>query len=103
MDGMLAAGAAEFLHFYLIFLRSAPGKGVIPVLTVCTSENISDAFSHNLLCSCVPVLLCSGCNRSPYAPEHSFHAMTSVITPAPTVWPPSRIANRTPFSIAIGV
>src|SRR5579859_1821969 len=28
---------------------------------------------------------------------------TSVITPAPTVWPPSRIAKRCPCSMAIGV
>src|SRR6516162_3603988 len=27
----------------------------------------------------------------------------SAIVPAPTVWPPSRIANRNPFSMATGV
>ena len=31
------------------------------------------------------------------------YSMISVTTPAPTVRPPSRIANRSPFSIAIGV
>ena len=31
------------------------------------------------------------------------YSMTSVTTPAPTVRPPSRIANRSSFSIAIGL
>jgi hypothetical protein len=31
------------------------------------------------------------------------YSMTSLMTPAPTVRPPSRIANRNSFSIAIGV
>jgi len=31
------------------------------------------------------------------------YSITSEIVPAPTVRPPSRIANRSPFSIAIGV
>jgi hypothetical protein len=33
----------------------------------------------------------------------SFYCTISLIVPAPTVWPPSRIANRNPFSIATGV
>src|SRR6202795_5191697 len=35
--------------------------------------------------------------------EGSFYSMISVTAPAPTVWPPSRIANRKPFSRATGV
>src|SRR5690242_7785166 len=31
------------------------------------------------------------------------YSITSVTAPAPTVWPPSRIANRKPFSSATGV
>jgi len=31
------------------------------------------------------------------------YSMISVTAPAPTVWPPSRIANRSPFSNATGV
>jgi len=31
------------------------------------------------------------------------YSMTFVTAPAPTVWPPSRIANRSPSSRAIGV
>src|ERR1019366_8707032 len=39
-----------------------------------------------------------------YKPRIYFHYATiSAIVPAPTVWPPSRIANRNPFSIATGV
>ena len=34
---------------------------------------------------------------------HFIYSMTSVTTPAPTVWPPSRIAKRSSFSMAIGV
>ena len=36
-------------------------------------------------------------------PSSPFHCRISVTVPAPTVCPPSRIANRNPFSIAIGV
>jgi len=32
-----------------------------------------------------------------------YYSMTFVTAPAPTVWPPSRIANRRPSSRAIGV
>jgi len=34
---------------------------------------------------------------------HSAYSMISVTAPAPTVWPPSRIAKRSPFSKATGV
>src|SRR2546428_245466 len=30
------------------------------------------------------------------------YSMTSVTVPAPTVWPPSRMAKRSPFSMAMG-
>ena len=35
--------------------------------------------------------------------DHGVYLTISVTTPAPTVRPPSRIANRSSFSIAIGV
>src|SRR5262249_2224784 len=35
-------------------------------------------------------------------PPHSRYSMTFATTPAPTVRPPSRIAKRSPSSIAIG-
>ena len=67
----------NFLDFNLIVFPLAAIKMVILVLALRASDDQGDSFSH--------------------------YAMTSVTTPAPTVWPPSRIANRTPFSIAIGV
>jgi len=38
-----------------------------------------------------------------YLKEMPRYSITSLITPAPTVRPPSRIANRNSFSIAIGM
>jgi len=35
--------------------------------------------------------------------SHGRYSMISATAPAPTVWPPSRIANRSPFSSATGV
>ncbi len=34
--------------------------------------------------------------------HHHYHSRILLITPAPTVWPPSRMANRSPSSMAIG-
>ena len=34
---------------------------------------------------------------------HNFYSAISVTTPAPTVWPPSRIAKRSSLSMAIGI
>src|ERR1019366_3891506 len=42
---------------------------------------------------------CGGCHRTRY----KTYAIISLMVPAPTVRPPSRIANRKPFSIATGV
>jgi len=39
----------------------------------------------------------------PFRPKVSNYSMISVTTPDPTVLPPSRIANLSPVSIAIGV
>jgi hypothetical protein len=77
MTCALLAGPAELVHFYLIFFALAPGIRVVLIFAVRTLQNVCNSLSH--------------------------YAMTSVTTPAPTVWPPSRIANRTPFSKAIGV
>ncbi len=40
--------------------------------------------------------------RRPSRSEGAAYLMTSVTTPEPTVRPPSRIANRRPWSMAIG-
>ena len=77
MDRVLPAGAAEFFHFNLVVFSFAAVKMVIFILALRARDDEGDSFSH--------------------------YAVTSMTTPAPTVWPPSRIANRTPFSKAIGV
>src|SRR5207253_293220 len=52
-----------------------------------------------LAASCTPRLSCGA-----GALARGFDYCTiSLMVPAPTVWPPSRIANRKPFSIATGV
>src|SRR5579863_8982331 len=49
------------------------------------------------------LLVDHGLNLSPHKRQQiSTHLMMSVTVPAPTVRPPSRMAKRTPFSIAIG-
>jgi len=62
-------------------------------------------FSLILCRSVVPVFTCftgQGYNI-PHSRLVSSYSIISLITPAPTVLPPSRIANRSSFSIAIGV
>jgi len=61
-----------------------------------------------IFCNRIPIAS-SGCafnlnNISLTVACHFFtYSTISVTTPAPTVWPPSRIANRSSCSIAIGV
>ena len=76
---VLAATATELAEFQsvgrgLLILR----RHVIPTLT-------HTALKHYVI----------AWHKSPYS-------ITSDTVPAPTVRPPSRIANRSPFSIAIG-
>src|SRR5258708_27921823 len=42
-------------------------------------------------------------SEGPQLPQYALYVTISAIVPAPTVCPPSRIANRNPFSIATGV
>src|SRR5690348_17952840 len=69
---------------------------------------------HNFLCRLVQnaVVVCFQTNANFVALSHLVdpnpslnpgYSMISVTAPAPTVWPPSRIANRNPFSSATGV
>ena len=60
---------------------------VIPRLAVLASEGDYDSG------------ICS--HRLSNLPE-TCYSITPLMTPAPTVWPPSRMANRRPSSIAIG-
>jgi len=82
---LFPARVAELLRFQplgmllLIFRR-----GVIAVLTVPALQG--NDFAHRLILS-----------------RFARYSITSVTAPAPTVCPPSRIANRKPFSSATGV
>ena len=78
-------------------------------------------FPELQLLWCITLVFCCGiissfaltaCKRYNFSHEISsskleikflFYSKTSEITPAPTVLPPSRIANRNSFSMAIGV
>ena len=53
----------------------------------------------------IPVftLLTGQCNNISHSRKISSYSIISLTTPAPTVRPPSRIANLSSFSIAIGV
>src|SRR5882672_5401222 len=72
---LLPARVAELLVFR---------RRVVAVLTVPALQR--NDFAHGLILS-----------------RSARYSMISVTAPAPTVWPPSRIANRKPFSNATGV
>jgi hypothetical protein len=90
---LFAARVAELLRFHpfgvflLVFRRR-----VVAVLAIPTLQR--NDFAHRL----IPF---SCCVRR-FATEKTY-SMISVTAPAPTVWPPSRIAKRKPFSNATGV
>jgi hypothetical protein len=97
MSGLLAAGVAKLLGFQplgmlLLVLRG----GVIAILAVTTLQrNDFPHFSNSFSEECGPEL--------PARLGKLRYSMISVTAPAPTVWPPSRIAKRKPFSKATGV
>jgi len=57
-----------------------------------------------ILCCCIVFLLALSTRQNDiYSQKIPPYAIISLTTPAPTVRPPSRIANRSSFSIAMGV
>jgi len=90
---LLAARVAKLLSFHplgvllLVFCRRVVAVLAIPALQ-------RNDFAHRL----IPF---SCCVRR-FAAEKTY-SIISVTAPAPTVWPPSRIAKRKPFSKATGV
>jgi hypothetical protein len=97
---MFAARIAELLRLYplgmlLLILRSR----VVAVLAIPALQ--CDDFSHDLIPFYIFKLRLAGLKPSAYIPRN--YSMISVTAPAPTVWPPSRIAKRNPFSSATGV
>jgi len=100
---VLAAMRAELLQleplgYRLLVLRA----GVIPVLALGALKG-DDLARHRFLLLGFPA-----CSQPPLAGESGTpavcpYANISVTVPAPTVRPPSRIANRNPLSMATGV
>ncbi len=120
MRGMLAATAAELRELQptrgrLLVLR----RRVIPFLTHRALQ--CHDFTHTLYYPFKPLVLpnlathhqtATGAKRSEeirasrrrrLRPYGEYYLMISEMVPAPTVRPPSRIANLSPFSIATGV
>gem|GEM_PF-3026700 len=90
VQGMCFAERTKLLQLELV--RNCPfifRRRVIALLTVFARKCYY--VSHILFLSCVP------------AGQPQPYSMILVMTPAPTVRPPSRIAKRRPSSIAIGV
>jgi len=93
VPGVLAARIAKLpgLHAFGVFLLVL-GRRVVAVFAITALQR--DDFSHGLSSFACPALDLRGEYR---------YSIISVTAPAPTVWPPSRIANRKPFSSATGV
>src|SRR5262249_39294044 len=89
--GVLAARPAELLGLHafgvLLFVFR---RCVVAIFAIATLQR--DDFPHDSF-SLFPEI---------FSPKPNY-SMTSVTAPAPTVWPPSRIAKRNPFSSATGV
>ncbi len=110
MQSMFSTEPAIFFKFH--FVRCSPlilCRCIISSFAFVTCKRNNCSHSFNCLMS---GLLCSVFYFSIPAKQICFHlyffhrnfyAMISLTTPAPTVLPPSLIANRTSFSIAIGV
>jgi len=81
MPGVFPARIAELRRLEpVLMLLPVLGRRVVPVLTIVALQR--NDLSHGRLLA---------------------YSMISATAPAPTVWPPSRIANRNPFSSATGV
>ncbi len=113
MRRMLAATAAEFLELQPLRRRlPVLGRRIIPLfaITALHRNNFSGHCSLPVVFverAPSPASLCRCCLHSGRGrPLHTFiycYCTISAIVPAPTVWPPSRIAKRKPFSMATGV
>src|SRR6516164_4786097 len=97
MRRVLAARTAELLGFHALgMLLLVFRGGVIAILALTTLQ-------RNDLPHCLNPFLQSADRGCRCASEKPNYSMISVTAPAPTVWPPSRIAKRNPFSSATGV
>src|ERR1700675_3899825 len=93
MPGVLAARIAKLSGFHAFgVLLLVLGRRVVAVFAIAALQR--NDFSHDLIPSLAPPSRCEGKKR---------YSIISTTAPAPTVWPPSRIAKRKPFSSATGV
>jgi hypothetical protein len=91
---MLAARVAKFLRLQpLAVLLLVFRRRVVAVLAIAALQR--NGLAHTL------ILFSRSASRA--KPRRHIYSMISVTAPAPTVWPPSRIAKRKPFSKATGV
>src|ERR1051325_2869234 len=97
-----AATGTEFLPFHPLRMHPPVLVGeVVPTLAVGALQN--DLLARHMTSLVVSGwwVVVSASNHYPLPTTHYLRIF--VTTPAPTVRPPSRIANRSPSSIAIGV
>ena len=102
MQGVLPAWGAVLpqLHASLLSLTML-GRGVVPRPAVRTCHRDYNARLFRCHGSLRLPSAASGLEAACRQPG-PFYSITFETTPAPTVWPPSRTANRRPSSIAIG-
>src|SRR5262249_16645516 len=91
---VLPATLAKLLHLDPVRSCLPVFRGRVVALLAITALNRNNFSGHKTQ------LLACLCSAGP-GPRH--YLTISEIVPAPTVGPPSRIANRKPFSIATGV
>ena len=100
MNCHLVLKRAEFLLFKTT--RSVPlvlSRCIVATLALCARQN--DYFTRHC---CNPLGAYTGAafKQTPASTLRVLYSKISVTRPAPTVWPPSRIAKRRPFSMATG-
>jgi len=106
MISVLAATATEFAELQPI-RRSLLilSRNVVAAFAFVTLKDNVIAW-HNLfpISDCqLPIAKLASNRQSAINNRQCSYSITSEIVPAPTVRPPSRIAKRSPFSIAMGV
>ena len=100
MSGVLAAEPAELVELQTLrTLLAVLGRAVVAAFALGARQR--NDLSHNGLSNKHDRAFEAIGPERPHRVT-SLYAMISVIVPAPTVRPPSRIANRLPFSMATG-
>jgi len=102
MHRVLAIKSAELLQFDTFRHRFFIACGrIIPTLTFRTGK-VNNLSGHDRLSPRIRTQTEDSSSRCAPGPQGPSYSIISVTRPAPTVRPPSRIANRRNFSMAIG-